>query len=70
MPKPLPDPARRRLLARTRDTAAAAAALAALPAVPAVAQAEPAPQAGPDAKATRGYHETERMRRYYQLARY
>ena len=70
MPKSLPDPARRRLLARTRDTAAAAAALAALPAGPAVAQTEPAPQPAPEANAPRGYHETERMRRYYQLARF
>ena len=70
-PRP-PDPARRRLLGRTRNTAVAGAALAvlgpaasagALPGAPAAPQPQPEQQPG-------GYHETERTRRYYELARF
>ena len=70
MPRPSPDPARRRWLARTRDTAAAAAALATLPAVPAVAQPKPAQQPASATDDSRGYRESEHTRRYYELARF
>ena len=66
-----PDPERRRLLGRTRNVAAAGAALALLgPGAPAAAvAAQPAVPPGPQEK-PRGYHETERTRRYYELARF
>ena len=70
MPKLPPDPARRRLLARTRDTAAAAAALAVLPAAPAVTPPAAPSDASSEAHAGRGYRESEHTRRYYQLARF
>jgi hypothetical protein len=70
MPKSLPDPGRRRLLARTRNTAAAPAALAVLgPIAPASAAAHLPEPAAPE-PASRGYRESEHTRRYYQLARY
>ena len=70
MPKTTPDPARRRLLARTRDTAAAAAALAALPPLPVAVEAAPVAQAAAEAEPGRGYRESDHTRRYYQLARF
>ena len=70
MTKPSPDAGRRRLLARTRDTAAAAAAVALLPAaVPAAPAVTPAPT-GAAEPPHRGYRDSERARRYYELARF
>jgi hypothetical protein len=63
-----PDPARRQLLGRTRNAAAAAGALAVLGPV-ASAPTLPAP-AAPAQDQPGGYHETEHTRRYYQLARF
>lgn len=69
MKPPLPDPARRRLLARTRNTAVAGAALAVLapvaPAAPVVPQAASEPP-----RPSRGYRESEHTARYYALARF
>lgn len=65
-----PDAARRRLLARARDAAAAGAAVALLPAaVPAAPATPPLPGAAPR-PAHRGYRDSERNRRYYELARF
>lgn len=70
MTQKAPDPARRRLLARTRDVTAAAAATAVLgPATSAAAPVQSAP-AEAQAPRPRGYHETDRTRRYYDLARF
>jgi len=70
MTKPSPDAGRRRLLARARDTAAVGAAAALLPAgVPAAPVVTPAP-AGAAEPPHRGYRESERARRYYELARF
>lgn len=71
MSQPSPDPARRRLLGRTRNAAAAGAALAVLgpvSAVPAVPEAAAAPRQ--EAAKAGGYQDTERNRRYYELARF
>jgi hypothetical protein len=72
MPKPVPDPDRRRILRRTGTATAAGIAAAVLgPASatgsdPAGGSAEKKPQG----EQPRGYHETERTRRYYELARF
>jgi hypothetical protein len=67
-----PDPARRKILKRTRDATAAGVAVAVLgPA--ATVQAETAPLARDkhvDPAESRGYHESEHTRRYYELARF
>jgi hypothetical protein len=71
MPQLPPDPARRQMLGRTRNVAAAGAALAVLgpvsaaPTLPAPAVAAPQEEAK-----ARGYQDSERNRRYYQLARF
>jgi hypothetical protein len=74
MPKPSPDPGRRRVLARSRDVAAAGAALALFgPVAPAQTPAAAAAAAGPAEPRrgkTRGYRETEHTQRYYELARF
>jgi hypothetical protein len=72
MPKPLPDPARRKLLSRTSTATAAGLAVAVLgPASAGVSGAVDAvAQQKPDREQPRGYQETDRVRRYYQLARF
>lgn len=66
-----PDPARRKILGRTRNVAAAGAALAVLGPVAPAQAAAPEPAAPPQEPGqNRGYHETEHTRRYYQLARF
>ena len=69
MSQQAPDPARRRLLGRTRDTAGGAAALAVFGPTNATPEA-PAAAAVQDEQQPRGYHETEHTRRYYELARF
>lgn len=70
MKRPLPDAARRRLLATARNVGAAGAAAAVLgPAALADAPHAPAVANAP-AVEPEGYRVTERIRRYYQLARY
>jgi hypothetical protein len=65
-----PDAGRRRVLARSGQTAAAAATLAVLsPAAPA-SPAGTAPASEAPQHEKRGYRETDRARRYYQLARF
>jgi hypothetical protein len=72
MPKPLPDPARRRLLRKTSTATAAGLAVAVLGPASAAAPEAAAPSANatPQRELPRGYHETERTRRYYELARF
>lgn len=69
MSQPPVDRGRREVLGRTGSVAVAGAAVAVLgPAAnarPTLAPAAPAPKARPA-----GYRETERMRRYYELARF
>lgn len=70
MNRPPPDAARRRLLATARNVGAASAAAAVLG--PAALADAPQPAAGAKAPVVepQGYRVTERIRRYYQLARY
>jgi len=66
-----PDPERRRLLGRTRNAAAAGAALAVLGPAASAGAVTTQPVAAPQPQERqRGYHETERTRRYYELARF